>query len=397
LRQSEERLRQSQKLESIGKLAGGIAHDFNNILSAILGYAELSASEISPEHPISDNLEQIIKAGKRARDVVQQILAFSRKLDQERKPIHLQAVIEEAMNLLRATLPTTIQIETIINPKCSPVMADSTQIHQVILNLATNAAHAMREGGLLKIELEPVGPKGNFINRIPELDPGKYMRLSVSDTGPGIDPEIQKQIFEPYFTTKSVGEGSGLGLAVVHGIAQSHRGAITVTSTPGQGACFQVYLPCCEEKPVAPTLQSPEIVRGQGRILMVDDEEAIVALGRRSLAKLGYKVTGETSSVRALELLTNDPNQFDLVVTDQTMPQLTGTLLAQEIWRIRPDLPIIISTGYSEQFSQGKAASNGFHTLLHKPYTAAELARTIQQCLNKRIPDSRFQISDPRS
>jgi PAS domain S-box-containing protein len=385
LRQSEERFRQSQKLEAIGKLAGGIAHDFNNILAAILGYAELSASEISPEHPISANLEQIIKAGKRARNVVQQILAFSRKLDQERKPIYLQTVIEEAMNLLRATLPTTLQIETIVDPKCSPVLADSTQIHQVILNLATNAAHAMREnGGLLKIELEPIWPEGSLINSVPELNPGKYVRLSMSDTGPGIDPQIQKQIFEPYFTTKSVGEGSGLGLAVVHGIVQSHRGAITVKSTPGEGACFQVYLPCCEEKPVVPTLQAPEVVRGQGRILLVDDEEAIVALGRRSLAKLGYKVTGETSSVRALELLTNDPRQFDLVVTDQTMPQLTGTLLAQEIWRIRPDLPIIISTGYSEQFSQDKAAINGFHTLLHKPYTAAELAKTIQQCLKKQ-------------
>jgi PAS domain S-box-containing protein len=384
LRLSEEKLRQGQKLEAIGKLAGGIAHDFNNILSAILGYAELSSEEVSPDHPIRANLDQIIKAGKRARDVVQQILAFSRKLDQERRPIQLQVILDEALKLLKATLPATIQIETDIDPECSPVLADPTQMHQVILNLATNAAYAMNTtGGLLKIELRPSWPEGGLFGPLPELPPGKYVALSVSDTGPGIDPKIQKHIFEPYFTTKSAGEGSGLGLAVVHGIVQSHGGAISVKSAPGEGACFQVHLPTCQEKPVSIAAPAPEKAKGQGRILLVDDEEAIVALGIRSLSKLGYLVTGETRSVRALEIFSEDPDQFDLVVTDQTMPNLTGLLLAQEIWKIRPNLPVIISSGYSEQVTIEKAASLGFNTYLSKPYTTSELAKAIKQSLNR--------------
>jgi PAS domain S-box-containing protein len=383
LRLSEEKLRQGQKLEAIGKLAGGIAHDFNNILSAILGYAELSSEEVSPDHPIKTNLDQIIKAGKRARDVVQQILAFSRKLDQERRPIQLQAILDEALKLLKATLPATIQIETDIDPGCNPVLADPTQMHQVTLNLATNAAYAMNEtGGLLRFELKPAWPDGGLFGPQPELPPGQYVVLSVSDTGPGIDPKIQKHIFEPYFTTKSAGEGSGLGLAVVHGIVQSHGGAIAVKSALGEGACFEVYLPTCQQKPAGTVASAPEKTRGQGRILLVDDEEAIVALGVRSLGKLGYLVTGETRSVRALEMFSEDPDQFDLLLTDQTMPNLTGLSLAQEIWRIRPDLPVIISSGYSEQITSEKAASMGFHSYLSKPYTISELAKAIKQSLN---------------
>jgi PAS domain S-box-containing protein len=395
LRQSEERLRQGQKLEAIGKLAGGIAHDFNNILAAILGYAELSASEIPPEHPVKSHLEQIAKAGKRARDVVQQILAFSRKLEQERRPIYLQAILDEALNLLRATLPATVEIETKINATCAPVMADSTQMHQVILNLATNASHAMSaQGGQLRIILEPVWLNGEHSGAHPELSQGKYVCLSVCDTGPGIAPEIQKQIFEPYFTTKSVGEGSGLGLAVVHGIVQSHGGAITVSSALGRGACFKIYLPCCAEKSDKPPAPALEMAKGQGRILLIDDEEALVNLGRRALEKLGYQVTGETSSVRALRKFADAPRQFDVVVTDQTMPQLTGLTLAQEIWKIRPELPVIISTGYSEQITSEIAASLGFHTFLNKPYTVSELARVIEQCLiHKTEPDAESKNS----
>jgi PAS domain S-box-containing protein len=401
LRQSEEKLRQGQKLEAIGKLAGGIAHDFNNILAAILGYAELSATEIPPEHPVKSHLEQIAKAGKRARDVVQQILAFSRKLEQERRPIYLQTILDEALNLLRATLPATVEIETKIDATCGPVMADSTQMHQVILNLATNASHAMSaKGGQLRIILEPILPNGKHPSTFPELSQGKYVCLSVCDTGPGIAPEIQKQIFEPYFTTKSVGEGSGLGLAVVHGIVQSHGGAITVNSALGQGACFKIYLPCCAEKSDKPPVPAPEMAKGQGRILLIDDEEALVNLGRRALEKLGYQVTGETSSVRALKKFTDKPQQFDVVVTDQTMPQLTGLSLAQEIWKIRPELPVIISTGYSEQITSEIATSLGFHTFLNKPYTVSELARVIQQCLihskepEAEINNSAFRIQN---
>lgn len=384
LRRSEEKLRQGQKLEAIGKLAGGIAHDFNNILSAILGYAELSSEDVSPDHPIKTNLDQIIKAAKRAGDVVHQILAFSRRLDQERRPVYLHTIVDEALKLLKATFPSTIEIETRFASECSPVLADPTQMHQVILNLATNASHAMREkGGKLRIELDPIERINGTASQLQELAPGKYIKLSISDTGPGIDPEIQKRIFEPYFTTKSSGQGSGLGLAVVHGIIQSHGGTIHIKSALGQGACFEAYLPCCEEKPAHPVAPSSEVVRGHGRILLIDDEEAIVNLGRRLLEKLGYTVTCETRSSRALELFSENPDRFDIVITDQTMPNYTGISLAQEFWKLRPELPIIISSGYSEQITSEKAAQMGFQAFLGKPYTTAELARVIRQSLTQ--------------
>jgi PAS domain S-box-containing protein len=388
LRLSEEKLRQGQKLEAIGKLAGGIAHDFNNILSAIMGYAELSMEEMQPDDPINTNMEQIVKAAHRARDLVQQILAFSRKLERERRPIRLQTVIEEGLKLLKATLPATIQMLIKIDAACGPVMADQTQMHQILLNLATNAAHAMNfTGGSMHIELEQIELKTKLPSALPELPQGTYARLTVSDTGPGIDPDIQKRIFEPYFTTKSVGEGSGLGLAVVHGIVQSHGGGIVLISAPGHGTCFQVYLPCCSESGVEiQTTPSASVkVQGKGRILIVDDEETIVQLGQKSLERLGYQVTCETHSVKALESFTKNPMQFDVVVTDQTMPNLTGTSLATALWKIRPNLPIIISTGYSEQLTQEKAVTLGFQALLSKPYSATELAQAIQQSLSAKV------------
>jgi PAS domain S-box-containing protein len=382
LRRSEEKLRQGQKLESIGRLAGGIAHDFNNILSAILGYSELSSLDLDADHPVQTNIKEITRAGKRARELVQQILAFGRKLEQERSPIYLRTIVEEAIKLLRPTLPTTISIEQSLPAETNAVLADPTQIHQVILNLATNAGQAMSSnGGTLYIGLEPVdldeqnpyGPQG--------LPSGKFLCLSISDTGTGMAPEIQKKIFEPYFTTKSVGEGSGLGLAVVHGIVQNHGGAITVESKVGEGTCFRVYLPCCTKKPANQKSLAQEAAKGHGQILFVDDEEPIVNLGRRSLKKLGYSVVGETCSAKALKRFQADPMKFDLVLTDQTMPQLTGIALAQEMWKIRPTLPIIICTGFSEQITSEKIISMGFRALLNKPYTFAELTQTIQRCL----------------
>jgi PAS domain S-box-containing protein len=381
LRQSEEKLRQGQKLESIGRLAGGIAHDFNNILSAILGYSELSSSDLDANHPVQNNIEQITRAGKRARELVQQILAFSRKLEQERSPIYLRTIIDESIKLLRPTLPTTISIEKNIPAETNAVLADPTQIHQVILNLATNAGQAMSsQGGVLYIGLEPMELDEQNPHSPQGLPSGKYLCLKIRDTGTGMAPEIQKRIFEPYFTTKSVGEGSGLGLAVVHGIVQSHGGAITVESKVGEGTCFRVYLPCCTQNPASQKILLQEAKKGQGHILLVDDEEPIVNLGRRSLEKLGYSVVGETCSAKALERIQADPMKFDLVLTDQTMPQLTGIALAQEIWKIRPNLPIIICTGFSELLSSEKATSMGFRALLNKPYTLAELAQTIQRC-----------------
>jgi PAS domain S-box-containing protein len=383
LHRSEEKLRHAQKLEAIGNLAGGIAHDFNNILVAILGYAELSTSEVPSDHPIASNLEQITKAAKRARNVVRQILAFSRKFENARSPILLQGIMEEVLHLLKASVPATIEIQTQIDPHCRPVMADSTQMHQIILNLVTNAAHAMKEsGGCLSIELDNVNPMEGDAVAWQELPPGKYVRLTVRDTGPGIDPQIQKQIFEPYFTTKPVGEGSGLGLAVVQGIVESHGGAIQLISDIGKGACFYIYLPTCKEEISTPSKIQPATNGGKGRILIVDDEEAIVILGIRNLGKLGYHVTGETNSIHALELFLKDPQQFDLIITDQTMPQLTGLSLAQEMWKVRPNIPIIISTGYSDSITPENSDHLGFHTILHKPYTAAELSLAIQRCLS---------------
>jgi CheY-like chemotaxis protein len=293
----------------------------------------------------------------------------------------LRTIIEEGLKLLRPTLPATISIETSISPEYNAVLADPTQIHQVILNLATNAAQAMPQGGLLHIGLHAEEMDGRNPNALPELPHGKYLCLSVRDTGTGIAPENQKRIFEPYFTTKSVGKGSGLGLAVVHGIIQSHGGAITVESSLGVGTCFRVYLPCCEQKPVSSKTIQQEAAKGHGSILLVDDEEPLVNLGRRSLEKLGYVVYGETCSTRALKKFAENPSNFDLILTDQTMPQLTGIALAQEIWKIRPELPVIICTGFSEQINSEKIAGMGFRALLNKPYTIAELTQTIKRCL----------------
>ena len=381
LHRSEEKLRQAQKIEAVGNLAGGIAHDFNNILSAILGYAELSEPDLPPGHPVSENLGQISRAARRARDVVNQILAFSRRLEHPRRPTHLKPVLEEALDLLRATLPATIEITTDIAPDCPPVLADSTQMHQVVVNLATNAAHALKDtGGEMHLTLKPVRCPAEGL---PDLPPGDYVCLSVCDTGPGIDSAIQKRIFDPYFTTKPAGEGSGLGLAVVHGIVQAHGGRVHLDSEPGKGTCFHICLPRSADLPAADGPPAPAPVGGSGRILFVDDEETLVKLGRRFLEKLGYEVTGETSSRRALELFSRDPGRFDLIVTDQTMPQLTGMSLAESVWRLRPGLPIVISTGYSEQISPERSSALGFSALLPKPYSLPELSQAVEHCMEK--------------
>jgi PAS domain S-box-containing protein len=383
----EKQLRQAQKMEALGTLAGGIAHDFNNILAAILGYAELSMGSQSLDERLRNNLEQVIKAGKRARDLVQQILAFSRQSEQERKPVQLGSVIQEVLALLRASLPTTIDIRFKGERQNGLVMADPTQIHQLLMNLCSNAAYAMNEkGGSLHVELSTNRVGAHGFRMSGELSPGSYVRLTVRDTGHGIPPALLDRIFDPYFTTKEKGTGTGLGLAVVHGIVKSHDGAIAVESELGKGTSFHVFLPVIEASSSSARDEEDAPSGGSERILLVDDEDTLVELGSMMLEGMGYKVNGQTSSLEALDLFRQDPRGFDLVITDLTMPQMTGLELAQELLRIRPDLPIILCTGYSENLMPQSTRAMGVRELMTKPFLVRDLARTIRNALDDPGP-----------
>jgi PAS domain S-box-containing protein len=386
LRATEERLLQSQKMEAIGTLAGGIAHDFNNILGAILGYAELTLLETSDAAQVTTNLEQIITAGQRARDLVQQILAFSRKLQYERKPVLIQTLLSDAYKLFRATFPSTIDINLQIDRACKPVLADATHLHQLIMNLATNSYHALKSSrGRLEILLYPKIVEGTFLARHTELQKGEYNCLEIRDSGHGMDEGTLKHIFEPYFTTKPVGSGTGLGLAVVHGIVQEYKGAILVESKPGVGTTFQILLPCCKrEIPEEDLKMEVELLHGKGHILFVDDEKSIVDLTKRTLEKMGYRVTTKTSSQEALEMFRSNPDSYDLVCTDQTMPQLTGVALIHELHAIRPDMPTILCTGYSDEATPEKAHQLGVFRHFYKPVNMKELARAIREALSAK-------------
>lgn len=381
----EEQLRQTHKLEAIGTLAGGIAHDFNNILAPILGYAELSLlHEVSPQE-MRENCQHILTAGRRARDLVKQILAFSRQSVAVRASLHLPMVLKEILKLMRATLPTTIEIQTRIAPDAGTVLANATEIHQVVLNLASNAEYAMRQtGGVLAIELVAEEVDAAFAQAHPPLQPGPHVRLTVGDTGCGIAPEMQKRIFEPFFTTKVVGEGTGMGLAAVHGIVTGHGGAITVESVPEAGTTFTIYLPqigAGHEPDGQPVESRPP--RGHGRILLVDDEAPLVELGREMLEVLGYEVVPRTSSLEALALFRAKPEAFDLVITDQTMPNMTGEALTHELRRIRPDIPIILCTGFSYTMTAEKARALGIGAYLLKPLTVRDLALAVRRVLSQ--------------
>ena len=382
----EAQLRQARKMESLGTLAGGIAHDFNNILAAIVGYAELALMDISRGLPNEERLEQILKSGLRAKKLVQQILSFGRRTDHETKPIQIGAVIKETMKLLRATLPSTIEIIQEVEDRSYTVLADSTQIHQVLMNLCTNAAHAMRERvGVLKVSLKPVCVDENSPAGHAELSPGAYTRLTVSDTGEGMDIETLGRVFEPFFTTKEIGQGTGMGLAMVHGIVKAHGGAITLHSEPGQGSAFHVYLPLLEteEEKAAPGDAEP-LPTGTEHILFVDDEETLADIGQQMLERFGYRVTRRTSSLEALEVFKAEPDKFHLVISDQTMPKMTGLDLAKKILSIRPDIPIIICTGYSSQISAQKAEAMGVKRVLLKPLVVRETASAIREVLDKK-------------
>ena len=340
-------LRQAQKMEALGTLTGGVAHDFNNILAAIIGFTELVADHVPKESREAHHLKRVMESSLRGRDLVRQMLTFSRKAEQEKKPLSLSSIVKETVKLIRATTPTTISIKVNALSESGLILADPTQIQQVIMNLCTNAAHAMREkGGTLDIQLSnhSVSPS----NGNPDgIKPGLYTRLTVRDTGTGMSPDIMDKIFDPFFTTKKLGEGTGLGLSVVHGIVKQSNGHITVESEPGRGSIFTVYFPQIPGELEPDAVSDDALPTGSERILFVDDEEALVEMGEDILAELGYEVTSRMSGKEALALFTLDPSRFDLVITDQTMPEMTGVELAKEILALRADMPIIMCTGFS--------------------------------------------------
>lgn len=381
----EAQIQQAQKMEAIGTLAGGIAHDFNNILTAIMGYNDMALQDIPEENPVHHMLEHMAKGTERARDLVQQILTFSRKSDLVMTPITLQPTVKEALKLLRATMPSTIKLTSDIAPDHVLVLADSTMIHQLVMNLCTNSYHAMREsGGELSVQLKPVTVGQELAKAKVDLQEGPYMLLTVSDTGHGIDQDTLKRIFEPYYTTKAKGDGTGLGLAVVHGTVSKLGGGITVASEVETGTTFQVYLPQAETVHVSKEKASEkDALKGQGHILLVDDEKEITTMTSLQLSRLGYQVTSFNSSRQALDSFRETPDKYDLIITDQTMPELTGIELAKRIKEMRPDTPIILTSGYSEQVDSESYLAMGFSAYQGKPFKVYEIGKVIQKILNR--------------
>ena len=381
-------LQQAQKMEAIGTLAGGIAHDFNNILTPILGYAEIAAMDLGEDHHLQPDLREIISSANRAKDLILQILTFSRETSLECVPLKVQLLIKETLKLLTHSIPSTIQIKTRIDSNCSAVKANPTQIHQIIMNLCTNAYHAMIDtGGILSISLTEIEIGSEDYKTQISLKPGIYLKLEVCDTGCGMNSELQKKIFDPYFTTKEKGKGTGLGLSIVHGIVQSLHGQITVYSEPEQGACFRLYLPTIQSK-IEPHefSDTQEAPRGTERILIVDDEELIAKIEKRILEKLGYTVTLTSNPEELLDIVRKRPNDFDLVISDLTMPNMTGLSLADEIKKSAPHLPIIIATGYSEAVNAGKFLDLGIWGCINKPVTVREIAHAVRHALESKQP-----------
>ncbi|MDD2735053.1 MAG: response regulator [Desulfuromonadaceae bacterium] len=387
LKKLEKELRQSQKMEAIGTLAGGIAHDFNNILTAIIGYTEMAQRKAASDDAMARDLAHVLEASLRARELVRQILAFSRQGEQEQKPVQVAAVIEEVFKLLRSALPTTIEINQQISttPNEDTVLADSTQLHQVLMNMGTNAGHAMQDhGGVLEVSLSDVKNDDPLTSANPELTPGPYLLITVSDTGHGMDASVKERIFDPYFTTKKAGEGTGMGLAVSQGIIKSHGGSISVYSEPGQGTVFTILLPKISDEITHELPDDESFCGGSERILFVDDEKVLAELGQELLEMLGYSVTSATNSFNALACFRARPDAFDLVITDMTMPGLTGRELARELLAIRPDIPIIMCSGFTESVNSSDAREPGVSEFLMKPYVTSRMAQVIRRVLAKR-------------
>ena len=380
-----EQLRQSQKMEAIGTLAGGVAHDFNNILAAILGYTELTLFHSSMDAKGKRHLEGIVTAVERAKKLVNQILTFSKKGEEYHSPIKINEVVLEAINLLKKTIPATISFKLDIDSDLDTVMADPTQIHQVIMNLCTNAYHSMPNyTGIINVSLKQVRVDSDTAAKNTNLRPGQYILLTVADTGAGIPAEIIDRIFEPFFTTKKQGKGTGMGLAVVHGIVENHGGAIEIKSVVGKGTTFEIFFPLMQKQVInrQEKDQEPVNTKGKERLLWIDDEVILAELGKESLEAYGYTVTSTTSPIDALTLFAAAPHSYDLIITDQTMPEMPGNVLAKKILHIRPDTPIIICTGYSALLDEDTVKKIGVKALLMKPLTANVLNKEIRQILD---------------
>ena len=386
LRSTQAQLIQSEKLRAIGTLAGGIAHDFNNILGAILGFGELALEDVPREGAAARNLRQVLKAGQRAKDLVRQILAFSRQSAPQRVKVRLSAIIDETARLLRATIPVTIEIRTRLNTTEDVVIADPTQLHQVLMNLGTNASHAMHHGrGELTFSLDEHHVPDTGSPEAPQLKPGRYLRLQVADTGHGMEPAVQERIFEPFFTTKPVGEGTGLGLSVVHGIIDHHGGLITVQSAAGRGTTFAIFLPHVQLGALVTDGGIDEPLRGGSeRILVVDDEEPLANMMQQRLSRLGYDVVAHHDSVAALDEFRTATTPFNLVITDQTMPKLNGTDLAAEVVRLHARTPVIICTGSTHTLSRTELLRPAVRECLTKPVNFTELSRAIRKALEEQ-------------
>ncbi len=382
----ESRLAQAQKMEAIGRLAGGIAHDFNNLMSPILGYSEMMLQDFADNKQVQENLSEVVMAANRAKELVRQILIFGSRAEEHPRPVELGSIIQDALKLVRASVPSTIAVSFMKEPTRFVVNADPTQVQRVVMNLCSNAAHAMQnKDGRLDIVLKRATVGQGYSPMGCELAPGSYARLTIKDNGHGMSPEILNQIFEPYFTTKEVGEGSGIGLAVAHSVVSKLGGSIEVTSNSGKGTCFCTYLPIIENAPdLENEVLAEPLPKGSGRILLVDDESTLVNMTRQMLSRLGYQVTTVNNGLEALDILHAAEGNYDLIITDLTMPGLTGDKLALVVKDKWPGLPVILSTGYTEALTGKKAEQLGMAAILSKPVDMQQMARTVSDVLNKK-------------
>jgi signal transduction histidine kinase/ActR/RegA family two-component response regulator len=379
----EKQLFQLQKMETIGTLAGGIAHDFNNILTPIMGYTDMALEELPDDSNLRFDLEQINNAAIRGKDLVQQILTFSREVDFNKKAIQVHPIVAEVLNLLKSSFTSGVEIRQQLDPKIGTVLADPTHIHQIVMNLCTNANHAMmKSGGILEVKLDGIKMDQKSAEKIPNLKKGDYIRLTISDTGYGMDIKTKERIFEPFFTRKEVGSGSGLGLSVVHGIINNYGGAIVVDSSPDKGTTFTIYLPKYGEDTLDSDKSTKKPLKGDEHILFVDDEPEITFMGKKMLENLGYKVTISSDSQSALKEFNKDPEKYSLLLTDQSMPNITGTELAGFMKKIRPELKVIIITGYADNLSEEVLSQNGISEVILKPMILDDFSKVIRRVLD---------------